>query len=749
MSIFSTKSRFTGFSGVDVESMVQAIMKAESVRYDKLKANRQVLQWKQAAYQDVGDKFKTFQSTYLNYMKPETNMRSSIMYNAFKLTSKLNGLDTSKVTATTTGTTEAGTYRVEVNKLASKNTYSSSTSLSSNLVAGDINFDNIQAGDTIKVALDNGSYKTIEFTAADIAAFSTGTEAQKSQALAQVLNTKLEIFGTETGPGNVQVPKVTAQIQNGKLTITPTIGHTVNVASGTTRESFVEGTKTSGFSDGYNGTFTVKIGDVEKEISIRTTSSDNISSIVSKLNNALSQEDISELRFKVVGNSTDGYKIKAYANNSNKEITVESGILTSIGGFDAEFTLDRTSTLGDIGFKSGTSSKVDLKKSLKDVFPGLTSTDVGQVIINGKTIDYDANKSVNEFIAAVNNANAGVEMSYDSLNNKLILKSSKEGIENTIKFGADGTQTVLDNIFGKLGLSETTQAEDAEIEINGQRINRSTNNFEIYGLKLQLNEKTVPGNPVIINTERDNTKAMESITKFIDEYNSLISGLNEQYSNTRSKKSLYNFYEPLTDDQKANMTEKEIENWENEAKKGLLYRDSVIGDLTKTLRKMMNEPVTLANGTKISLYDVGIATTSDYKQPGKLEINIEKLKKALEERPSDVAALFTKTSEIRSSDRLRYNERLIDEGIAERLNDIVNYAISPATGKISTKAGIKGTTVKNDIGDELLKFDRSLNDMFKALQAKENSYYAKFSRMEQAINAANSQMAALQNFSMY
>ena len=62
------------------------------------------------------------------------------------------------------------------------------------------------------------------------------------------------------------------------------------------------------------------------------------------------------------------------------------------------------------------------------------------------------------------------------------------------------------------------------------------------------------------------------IKGFFTEYNTLIKEMDSLY-NADSAKG----YEPLTDDEKEAMTDKEIEKWEEKIKKALLRRDDTVG----------------------------------------------------------------------------------------------------------------------------------------------------------------------------
>lgn len=66
-------------------------------------------------------------------------------------------------------------------------------------------------------------------------------------------------------------------------------------------------------------------------------------------------------------------------------------------------------------------------------------------------------------------------------------------------------------------------AQDAEFSYNGIKMRRSSNNVDdvASGITLELLSATEPGKPAIINVTRDDEAIIESITKFVESYNTL------------------------------------------------------------------------------------------------------------------------------------------------------------------------------------------------------------------------------------
>ncbi|WDC83928.1 flagellar filament capping protein FliD [Caloramator sp. mosi_1] len=119
------------------------------------------------------------------------------------------------------------------------------------------------------------------------------------------------------------------------------------------------------------------------------------------------------------------------------------------------------------------------------------------------------------------------------------------------------------------------------------------------------------------------------------------------------------------------MKEDEIKKWEEKAKEGLLKGDSTLQNLVYNMRQAFFEPLKDAG---ISLQEIGLSTSSDYTQKGKIIIDESKLKNALENRPDDVLNLLTKTSSIAYDPNKTYigrSDRNSEIGVFQRIRDIL------------------------------------------------------------------------------
>ena len=149
-----------------------------------------------------------------------------------------------------------------------------------------------------------------------------------------------------------------------------------------------------------------------------------------------------------------------------------------------------------------------------------------------------------------------------------------------------------------------------------------SNTFTLDGITYNLHGTNV-GETASITSTQDTKSTVDKMKAFIDEYNSMMDNV---YDLVTQKKN--SDYPPLTEAQKEEMSEKEIENWEKKAKAGVLRNDN---ELRKFIEDMKGAVYGELEGLGISLSDIGINSVSDYNKPGQLSLDEEKFSKALKE----------------------------------------------------------------------------------------------------------------------
>jgi hypothetical protein len=145
----------------------------------------------------------------------------------------------------------------------------------------------------------------------------------------------------------------------------------------------------------------------------------------------------------------------------------------------------------------------------------------------------------------------------------------------------------------------------------------------------------------------------------VEQYNELIGTLNSLVD----EESTYRSYPPLTAAQKKEMSEKEIELWEEKSKCGLVRNDANIESFLSAARSALYQK---PEDCEFALYDIGIETSSDWSDKGKLVIDEDALKNMIESNPQAIESLFSSTQ----------------DGLAVTLNDIIKRTANTSSGSI-------------------------------------------------------------------
>jgi flagellar hook-associated protein 2 len=326
--------------------------------------------------------------------------------------------------------------------------------------------------------------------------------------------------------------------------------------------------------------------------------------------------------------------------------------------------------------------------------------------------------------------NLGISAFYDEQTGRISIMKKDTGEKASIVLEDQDTADFFAQKLGFTGAAEATEltgktdGKDAVFTINGLPTSRSSNTFTINGVTYTLKSTGT----ATITTSNDTDAMFNAIKAFVDKYNEVISKINAELKEER-----YRDYPPLTDEQKEAMTEKQIELWEEKARSGMLRGDSI---LSSGLSKMRMNLYTKVEGPNITsgfsqLAEIGITTSSNYLDGGKLIIDETKLRQKIQENPDAIYRLF-------NNDSTNYSEK----GIARRLRDTIKDTI----GKIEQKAGKTiWTNQQFAIGRDLIQINEQIDRFEDRLKQIEDRYWRQFTAMEEAIQRANQQSMYLMN----
>ena len=382
------------------------------------------------------------------------------------------------------------------------------------------------------------------------------------------------------------------------------------------------------------------------------------------------------------------------------------------------------------------------KDTIEISHKSLTSNQVTDAdILKGKL-----NVTVGERTADIDVSTLGTPPSFDDLASYLRVftggtvtyadnKIQIDGVELTIEgTDADG-KALMNSLFGSDTISNHTSADitagqNARLTVDGTVIERNSNTFELDGITMELtSEYHDTGTPIRLTTSRDTDKIVDSLKSFVEDYNALVEELNEHLKETAN----YKKYAPLTDEQKKEMSDKEIELWEEKSKEGLLHNDANITSFLGDMRMVLYSSV---EGAGLSLYDIGIETSDNWRDNGKLVIDEDVLKSMAATNPDAICKLFT--------DR--------DQGLGTGMQNALKDAANVSSGSPGTMVRYAGTkdvlTTSNTLYEEMKHISETLSNLNTKYQLEKTRYWNQFNAMEQAISNMNSQSSWLtQQFS--
>ncbi|UYO63843.1 flagellar filament capping protein FliD [Acetobacterium wieringae] len=441
-------------------------------------------------------------------------------------------------------------------------------------------------------------------------------------------------------------------------------------------------------------------------------------------------EQALQTKLKDAFGTTDGTNSMVGVNVTDGQLsfTPTTGSTLSIHALN-----DDTDTLKYLGLEDKQSNKMTTSMALEDLTfkNALTPGADGKVklTINSINFEFDKTETLSSVMSKINASDAGVTLAYSSISDQFTMTAKNSGAGDNIVVSETAGSG---NLMTALGLTTATGASasagvNAKLTVNGKEIIRTSNTVDVDGVKIELKE--LSDDAITVTSKADATSLKDTIKSFVEDYNNMIETMNKLV-----KEDYDTAYPPLTDDQKAEMSEKEIESWEAKAKVGLLRGDKLIKGIANQMQSMIYGSAVKGG---ISLYDLGI-TSAGYAENGKLKIDEDKLTTAIETKSNAIQELFTTA----------------DTGLAVQLNDIITSAVKTSgvkgtRGSLIEMAGYESTlsNTENSIYDNIQKINKNVTKMKTSLKDEETRYWSKFTALETALQQLNTQSSILTQFS--
>ena len=427
---------------------------------------------------------------------------------------------------------------------------------------------------------------------------------------------------------------------------------------------------------------------------------------------------------------TDGFSITADEGGASSSVTI-GNITGNAFGEDSAFGIDEGAT-GDqfaaaiTGNQIATSgSGITRYSTLGEIdtafggslFFGQTSPKVLEFTINGVDFSFGEDTSMLDMMYEINSSAAGVTMTFDSNAYTFSLTSDAVGedaeitITNTTGYAfGDGDGDFGIGVGTVTGSTYGTEGQDAVCSIEGVEVTRDSNEFSIDGITYELTDTT--DEAVDFTVSRDFTSTVDAISTFIDAYNELVEKLNDLLGESDYSAD----YKPLTAAQEDDMTESQIEKWNEKAMSGLLRNNS---DLKSFLSNIKNAFFTSLGGTEATMASLGITTASYFSDDaGKILIDEDVLTAALEENPETVISMFTESEDG-------------SEGLIYKISDAVDAYLDNLEDD------------EDGAADRIDEIEDKIEEMEDDLDNMAERYYDKFAVMEEALAKLNSMSSML------
>ena len=664
--------RMTGLiSGLDTETLITQMISGHKTKVENAQKEQTKLKWKKEAWSSLNTKLYSF------YTGALSNFKSVGTYKA----KKVESTDDSKVKVTSSNSAVNGVHTLSVKQLASS-AYLTGASLQGK-------------------AFNTTSYVTAEN--ADV----------KLSDLKDSKGYDLELDGK-----SFEISYKTTDADGQETTITKTI--TAQAGSDGTLQSVIDNMNQSLADEGINMTVSYNAAKGALEFVNNTAqevkgADGTVTGYEGGIDYTLKTAD--DDAAKALGISKDGVTV------SQKKSDAGENILTVSSAFHVKTVSDTAAAV------TGSTKLTDM-----GIADGTTYTMIVGSGSDAKTYTYTIDQTTTLKSLAAQFSKMGVTASYDEKQGRFFVNSAESGAAYDFTLTADNTDAV-----SKLGLDAASatkvDAADAIVVYNGATFQQSSNNFSLNGLNFTVNDVTtakdeqgnIKDNPIRMTVSTDTDTIYKAVKDFVKEYNSLIKEMNTLYNADRAKN-----YEPLTSDEKENMSEKEIEEWEQKIKSSLLRRDDTVNSLMSTMRTTLNKSVeyTNTNGEtkRYSLASFGI-NTGKWNEYGQLHINGD----------SDDA------------DYKDYDDKL--RAAIEEDPDALIQTLSTLGGELYTnfQKAMKGSdyssalTFYNDkqMDTEISSYDDKIKKLQEKMNDVEDRYYKQFAAMESALAKLQSSQSSL------
>lgn len=741
--------RMSGLSsGLDTEAIVGALMSAQSLKKTKVERQKTKLEWKQTKWAELNTKLLKLYNEHVSKLQ----LQSSYM------TKKTSVSDSTKASITANNKAANGSYSLEIKNIAT----------SQHLTGAKINADSVEA----KLTEIDPSLLNKEITI---------TNGDKTKKFAVTADTTIQDFTNALGEAGLAANFDTKQKRFFISSKDSGLENAFSITTSGISSAEVSGRDALRNAVGYSGMSAAnkKIVDEMDQLQnsgVGTEAYDKALEALSKAaydtkKEAANTAATTYMKAKLYGENYGSYKTKAEeslkSNYFNDDGTVKETLTKKYGDEFDRFTQEEKEKLGvesmskedyidwkarkdldaevnkkaDADTTSFVNTKISTDSDVKlDIeaaaFARKTTADVEALAAVAKDKYYTSGvqgfdgtttfteDSVKAAVATEASNYASITDRYETLSGSAL---SGLGLAD-VSVAADGTVSVNGGANDSSNASIPSgmaliAASDSKIILNGAEMTSSSSVVSANGLEISLTGLTKKDEPITFSISNDVDSVYNSVKNFLKDYNEIVKEMNALLDADSAKG-----YEPLTSEQKKEMSDDDIKLWEDKIKGSLFRNDTTLDGIVSGMRSAMMSQVTY-DGKTYSLASFGIMTSTDYLEGGLLHIygdkddsvyadKDDKLKKALSDDPDAVINVLT--------------------GIFGNLKDTMSKKM--AGNKMSS-----ALTFYNDIKmkDDLKQYEKDIKSWEDRLASMEDAYYKKFTAMETALAKLQSQQNSL------
>ncbi len=726
-------------SGLDTDDLVKQMTAGTRRKIDRQYQSKQKLLYRQEAYREVSTKLLAFSNKYFSRSSgSQTNILDPSFFEAYTFKSSSNYVNV-------TGNPEniKNLQITEISNVATTAKFVSKNNASAgNFSTVDTIPSNISrlAGETFSISVPND--KVYNFTIDKD--FTASTETEVKDKLNDLIAKQL----TSDIAANI---KFNVKTEGSEFRFEIDGGGTLVAAS----NEFLDVIKMKVAGNNSGG----MVGELMSSIELTRSQEDILKNgseyITFEYNGILRQinlkktpeitsiQDLSNHLQSELDKAFGGGKIKVDNITDPNKITFSTTGTKDIFGINSISKELRKLT----GLESGDYNRISINRDIDDDKSGIkapltTGTaknddgeDVYKINVNDKVIEIAKGSTLNDIIKKINNE-TDVKVFYSSVTDTFSAVSKETGAHTKVSIKDVDGGNLAEALFGTAADQTITNGTDTTLKykLNGieTEITRSTANISIDGVNIELNEKAkelkTTDYPITFDAINNSDEDVERVKKFIEEYNGIV-----ELIGTKTKEKPKGDYPPLTPEQQDDMKEDEIKNWNEEAKKGILYGDRKINSALQGLKSAASS---ITDVSALTLASIGISSAR-MDTSGKLVLDEKKFKEMFLENPDEIKNLFTGVSS-KGDDGI--------SGIAVELKKVLvkNVGEYGNAGTLIDEAGLPGMTAdKNFISEKIKGHDDKMKTLKKTLEAERKRYWNQFAALENSLNKLNAQSSWL------